>query len=102
MPLLYAHALEQVKNFTFTIPTEELTTAAKMLNSFFGVKARVVVDTVNRNSKGASRQVDYLQKNNPGLLRQIEMLDSYDLCLYRHIKNLWKVQKQALSEIFGL
>jgi len=59
-----------------------------MLNLFFGIKARILVDTMNRSSEGASRQVDYLQENNAGLLRQMEMLDSYDFCLYRHIKDL--------------
>lgn len=102
MPSQYAHVLEQLKKFTFTIPTEELSMASEILDYFFGVKARLPVDSLERNYRGSTRQIKYLLENNPDLLRQIEMLDYYDLCLHQHVQALWDVQKRALSEIFGL
>lgn len=94
---LHSLAIERLKLFTFTIPTESLSEGLAYLRTFFGLQIIMPKNKEQWNVHGASKQLHFLQQHEPQLLERIREDNYYDHCLHLQTLKLWDIQKQVLK-----
>lgn len=100
-PNIYRLVLKRLKIFSFTIPTESLSEGLAYIRAFFGLKIVMPKGREHWNARGANEQLEFLEKHDPQLVRKIQRDNFYDNCLYRQVRELWKVQKKIVEEEAG-
>lgn len=98
---LHRLAIDRLKLFTFTIPTETLSEGLSYMRAFFGLEIVMPKNKEHWNARGASKQLEYLQQHDPRLLEMIRKVNFYDHCLHSQALKLWEVQKQIVEEKVG-
>jgi len=98
---LHRLAIDRLKLFTFTIPTESLSEGLAYMCAFFGLKIAMPKNKEKWNARGASKQLEFLQQHDPGLLEKTRKVNYYDYCLHLQALELWEVQKRIVEEKVG-
>lgn len=98
---LHRLAIDRLKLFTFTIPTETLSEGLAYMRAFFGLEVVMPKNKEQWNARGASEQLEFLQQHNPRLLEKIRKDNYYDYCLHLQALKLWEIQKRIVEETVG-
>lgn len=94
-------AIDRLRLFTFTIPTENLSEGLTYMRAFFGLKIVMPKNQERWNTRGASKQLDFLQQHDPGLLKKIRKDNFYGYCLHLQALKLWEIQKKIVEKEVG-